>query len=182
MKARLLLPMAVLVATVLLVVSCGTSDTFVTAKIKTKLATDDAVKSQQIEVQTQNGVVTLTGNVDSQEAKDRALELAKFTNGVAHVTDMVAVRTASGTGDAPEPNRTIGERIDDAGITMNVKTRLLDDPVVKGLAIDVDTRNGVVFLTGSVRSEAEKDKAIQLVKDTSGVREVQANLRIGSSS
>ena len=64
---------------------------------------------------------------------------------------------------------------------MSVKTRLLDDPQVKGLRIDVDTRDGVVFLTGAVGSDVEKQKAIQLAKETKGVRDVQSNLTLQKS-
>ena len=59
---------------------------------------------------------------------------------------MISVREAAGNGNAPEPSRSLGEVVDDAGITMAVKGRLLDDPTVKGLRIDVDTREGVVYL------------------------------------
>jgi len=87
------------------------------------------------------------------------------------------VKVGTMTGEAPDPNRTVGERIDDAGITMRVKARLLDDPIVRGLQIDVDTRDGVVFLTGSVVSEGERKQAIQLARTTEGVKGVEANLR-----
>ena len=52
---------------------------------------------------------------------------------------------------------------------------------MKGLKIDVDTRDAVVFLTGAVGSDAEKDKAVQLAKDTKGVKEVKANLTLQKS-
>ena len=81
----------------------------------------------------------------------------------------------SGTGDAPEPSRTAGEHIDDAAITTRVKARLLDDPIVKGLQIDVDTRDGVVFLTGSVSSDVERKRAIELARTTENVKNVVAN-------
>jgi hyperosmotically inducible protein len=181
MRARNAWLLAVVVAGLSLVVSCASTDVGITTKVKSSFVTDDVVKSSQIEVTTHNGVVTLTGNVDSEAAKDRALELAKGTKGVVKVVDMIEARRASGSGDAPEPDRTIGETVTDAGITMSVKSRLLDDPLVKGLRIDVDTREAVVFLTGSVGSDAEKDKAIQLAKDTKGVREVKANLKIEKS-
>ena len=45
--------------------------------------------------------------------------------------------------------------------------------------IEVDTRDGVVFLTGTVGSEKEQDQAIKLARETKGVRDVQANLTIG---
>lgn len=172
------IPLVVLAAIVVLVVSCmQTSDASITGMIKSKLAVDDRVRASEINVDTANGVVTLTGNVDSQEARDHAIKLARETSGVRDVKDMISVRSGSATGDAPEPNRTAGERIDDAGITMRVKARLLDEPGVKGLKIDVDTRDGVVYLTGSVPSDAERKQAIELARTTEGVKDVQANFK-----
>lgn len=177
--------MQISVALVALVVAlsllaCATPDLVITAKIKAKLTADEAVRPYQIEVETKNGEVTVTGNVDSQQARDRTMELAKNTQGVTNVVDMIAVRTAAAHGDAPEPGRTLGEHIDDATITARVKTRLLEDPLVKGLNIDVDTRAGVVFLTGSARNETEKEAAIQLAKTTQGVKDVQANITVST--
>ena len=178
MRLRSAWSLAVLVAALSLVMSCASTDTGISSKVKAKFAADDVVKASQIEVETRNGVVTLTGNVDSEEARDRALALAKETAGVVKVVDMISARKASGGGDAPEPDRTVGEAIDDAAITVNVKSRLLDDPLVKGLKIDVDTRDGVVFLTGSVGSDAERQQAIRLAKDAKDVKDVQANLTL----
>ena len=176
MKRKNAIPLLVLAAIVSLVIACSrTTDAGITGLVKTKLAADTKVSAFEINVDTSNGVVTLTGNVDSQEAKDEALKLAKETSGVHDVVDMIAVRTSSQSAEAPDPNLTLGEHIDDAGITMRVKSRLLEDPVVKGLKIDVDTRNGVVFLTGTVTNDAEKKQAIELAKTTEGVKDVQAN-------
>lgn len=164
-----------------LVMACATTDMGLTTKVKAKFAADDIVKASQIEVTTANGTVTLTGNVDSAQAKTRALELAKNTTGVTHVVDMISARTASGGGDSPDPKRSVGEVVTDAGITMSVKTQFLDDPLVKGLKIDVDTRDGIVFLTGLVGSDAERVKAIQLARDTNGVKDVKSNLTFQKS-
>lgn len=176
MRLRTAFSLGALVAGLCFVTSCSLTDTGITTNVKAKFLADDVVKSSQLEVATKNGVVTLTGNVDSEAAKNKALEIAGATTGVRRVVDMISAREASGGGDAPEPGRTVGEVVTDAGITMSVKGQLLDDPLVKGLRIDVDTRDGVVFLTGSVGSDAEKQKAIQLAKETKGVRDVQANL------
>ena len=181
MKLRTAWSLAILATGLSLVVSCASTDLGITTQVKSNFVKDDMVKAAQIEVATSNGVVTLTGNVDDEATKNRALELARGTKGVVKVVDMIAARQASGGGDAPEPDRTIGEAVTDSGITMSVKSRLLEDPQVKGLKIDVDTRDGVVFLTGSVGSDVEKEKAIQLTKDTKGVREVKANLTIAKS-
>jgi hyperosmotically inducible protein len=158
--------------------ACGAAgDAGVTGAVKTKLAADDQVKAGQINVDTVNGVVTRTGNIDSQAAKDRAIQIARETKGVTQVKDMISVRQSAASGDAPSPDRTVGERIDDAGITARVKSRLLDDPGTHGLKIDVDTREGVVYLTGSIPNAAERDKAVQIARATEGVRDVQANFQ-----
>jgi len=164
-----------------LMTSCSQTDVGLTTKVKAKLIADTTVNAYQIDVETKNGVVTLTGNIDNMAAKDRAVDLAKDTAGVRNVVDMISVRTAAGDGDAPDPHRTVGEVIDDAGITVSVKSQLFKDPDVKGLRIDVDTRDGVVFLTGEVRSKLEENKAIELAKQTKGVRDVRANLTLSRS-
>ena len=155
----------------------GTKDATISGTVKTKLAADDQVKAGEIDVDTVNGVVTLKGNIDSQPAKERALQIARETKGVVEVKDMISVREGAAHGDAPSPDRTVGERVDDAGITAKVKTRLLDDPAVRGLKIDVDTREGVVYLTGSIPGDAERDMAVQIARATEGVRDVQANFQ-----
>jgi len=169
-----------LIATALLTAACAHSDVGITTAVKAKMAVDDTVRSYEIEVTTEKGVVTLKGNIDSPLAKERALTLAKATKGVVEVKDLIAVKRETGDGDAPDPGRTLGVTIDDADTTMRVKGRLLEDPLVKGLRIDVDTRDGVVFLTGSVSSEQEKEQAIKLARETKGVKDVQANLTIAS--
>ena len=160
--------------------ACASTNAGLTSKIKTKLAADPVVKAHQIDVDSNNGVVTLTGNIDSAEAKDRAIALARETKGVAEVRDMIEVRAGMAEGDAPDTDRTVGVTMDDAGITMKVKQKLLDDPEVKGLKIDVDTREGVVFLTGSVATTQVREQAIRLARETEGVRDVQANLEISA--
>jgi hyperosmotically inducible protein len=54
------------------------------------------------------------------------------------------------------------------------------DDLVKASAIDVDTSNGVVTLSGTVATEAERQRAVHLARETEGVRSVQDRLRVGS--
>ncbi len=63
-----------------------------TAKIKSKMALDDHVKARSISVETTGSVVTLTGIVDSSEERDRALRLAKDTDGVTRVVDKLEIK------------------------------------------------------------------------------------------
>jgi osmotically-inducible protein OsmY len=74
--------------------------------------------------------------------------------------------------------KSVGETIDDATITAQVKTALLNDPQVAGLKIDVDTFKGVVTLSGAVKTTAERDKAIALARQTKGVKDVKSTLQV----
>jgi len=74
--------------------------------------------------------------------------------------------------------KTVSDTIDDATITTRVKTSLLNDPVVGGLRIDVDTFKGVVTLSGRVKSQEEEIKAIALARKINGVSDVKSSLQI----
>ena len=74
--------------------------------------------------------------------------------------------------------KTVGETIDDATITTRVKTALLNDPLVGGLGIDVDTFKGAVQLSGRVKSKAEEAKAIELARRVNGVTDVKSSLQV----
>jgi len=88
------------VAFALVAVACGQTDTGITTNIKTKLAADDTVKATEINVTTREHVVTLTGNVETQAAEARALEIARTADGVRDVIDQIEVRdTAATTGE-----------------------------------------------------------------------------------
>ena len=64
----------------------------ITAKIKSKMALDDTIQAADIDVDTADGVVTLTGSVRSQAERDRAVRLAQETEGVRSVVDRLTVR------------------------------------------------------------------------------------------
>src|SRR5262245_35242573 len=114
MKLRTVLRLSFVLAGVSILASCAATDVGITSAVKAKLIADEAIKSSQIEVSTKDGVVTLTGNVDSAEVKAKALDLARATTGVKQVVDMISFRQASGSGDAPEPSRTLGDTVTDA--------------------------------------------------------------------
>ena len=74
--------------------------------------------------------------------------------------------------------KTITDALDDTTITTRVKTAMLNDPAVGSLRIDVDTSKRVVTLSGRVRSQSERDQALALARQVSGVSEVKDALQI----
>lgn len=69
------------------------------------------------------------------------------------------------------------QAVDDATLTAKIKSKMALDDVVSASDIDVDTVDGVVTLTGVVRSEQERERATQLARETLGVRTVNERLR-----
>ncbi|HKX03488.1 MAG TPA: BON domain-containing protein [Methylomirabilota bacterium] len=78
--------------------------------------------------------------------------------------------------------RTLGENIDDAGITTTVKAKLAAEKIATLTRIDVDTNQGVVALNGTVQSESMKVRAEQIARQVKGVRDVINNLRVQAAA
>lgn len=156
-------------------IACSETDAGVTTAVKSKLIADDTVKAYQIDVDTREKVVTLTGTVENAAAKTQAVQLARGTEGVVSVVDNIVVTTKP----VDMPNTMDSTALSDPGITAAVKTRLLADPDVAGLKIDVDTQNGVVTLSGRVETAAAKAEAMSIARDTTGVKSVNDKLTVG---
>ncbi len=77
---------------------------------------------------------------------------------------------------ASQEERSAGETIDDQVILTSVKSKLVGDPEVSGLSINVDVFKGVVQLRGYVDSQSEIDRAIRLAQETKGVARVDSRL------
>ena len=79
---------------------------------------------------------------------------------------------SSGTGQKT------GAYVDDAWITTKVKSEMVADKDVKAHKIDVDTKNGVVTLTGSVETWQEANKATDIARSVKGVTAVENDIRV----
>ena len=175
MKSRYLRGIAVF-AFAVITAACGQTDAGITTAVKGKLMADDEVKAYQINVDTSRKVVTLSGNVDTATAKSRAVEIARATDGVTNVVDNIMVTgTTAATPQMPDVDRAM---FTDPAVTTAVKAKFVADDSVRALKIDVDTRDGVVTLTGEVRSQAEKDQALKLARETDGVKSVVDRLTL----
>ena len=172
------------VGPVVFALGCAQSDPGITTNVKTKLMADDLVKARNIDVDTRERVVTLTGTVQSAEEEAKALQIARSTKGVVDVVDKIVINSSSEPGSAPTsgvgdtPAGTAAGVVTDASITAKVKSSLLADPDVSGLRIDVDTRNGIVTLTGTVGTAAEKTHAVELAGKVDNVTRVEDRLTL----
>jgi osmotically-inducible protein OsmY len=163
----------------------ATTDAAITASVKTRLLADERTKGFDINVDTYNGVVSLTGGADSMADKMAATEVVGQVEDVVRIENKLTIagegtearqdaNTATASGEVREAADEAGDEIDDAWITSKVKTQLLADDQVHGTEINVDTEDNVVTLTGTAPSLAARTKAVEIAQSTKGVRSVVA--------
>lgn len=136
-------------------------DRDVTLAVETDLILEDAVPSHKIDVSTDNGVVTLSGTVDTYAAKLEAENVAQSVKGVIAVINAIEVEPLS--------------RLD-SQIRGDVVSALLADPVTESFEIDVSVDEGVVTLDGEVDSYTEKTVAEEVAEGVLGVVRVENEL------
>jgi BON domain-containing protein len=78
-------------------VACSQSDAGITTAVKSKMAADSTVKAYQVDVDTKNKVVTLSGEVDTQVQREHAVLIARNTKGVSDVIDQLRVNPTAAT-------------------------------------------------------------------------------------
>jgi osmotically-inducible protein OsmY len=147
------------------------SNAWLTTKVKTTLLFHRSV-SVGTNVQVKDGIVTLRGDADNQAQKDLTTEYVKDVEGVKDVTnDMTVTKSLKKT-------ETVGENIDDASITAQVKMTLLYHRSTSALNTKVETKDGVVTLFGKAGNAAELNLATKLAKDVNGVKDVKNRMAI----
>ena len=158
-------------------------DAFITGKLEATYTFNRHLSASAIHTETTNGVVHLTGTVDSDIDRDLAGQIAKGAEGVTSVKNDLVVKSGSSQASTKSSGsgETFGQYVDDATTTAMVKSKLLADPNVKGLKISVETTGDVVTLTGKVGSAEQKQLAEKLAKNTGDVKSVKNQLVIDKS-
>ena len=87
------------------------------------------------------------------------------------------------TGDSARAGVAKAEQaVDDASITAAIKAKIIAEPGLKVLKIDVDTKNGAVTLTGSADSMENVNRASQIANNVQGVKSVENRLAVSAKS
>jgi hyperosmotically inducible periplasmic protein len=146
-----------------------TDDKVLVGKVKSALISDETADADEINVEVYKGVVQLNGFVDNEKEKAQAETVAKAVEGVKGVENNLAIK---------QGKHTSGEIMDDSALTAKVKSALIDDPATKAGDIKVETRQGVVQLSGFVSTQAQKDAATNVAQAVTGVKSVQNGLTV----
>jgi osmotically-inducible protein OsmY len=166
--------------------AAGSNDRTITSSIQSKYFIDERIKGRHINVTSNGGVVTLNGEVADEGERSKALLLARTTDGVTRVEDSLTVAAASSASDASAAGVAASPATAapdaDESLKARVTSQLSSDTQVKGTAIDVTAKNGVVLLQGTVTSPAAKRRALTVARGTDGVTQVVDRLRVGKAS
>jgi hyperosmotically inducible periplasmic protein len=153
------------------------SDAWICTKVKSTLLFHRHVSATGTTVYVKDGIVTLQGEASSQAQKDLTTEYARD---IEHVKGVKNEMTVANT--PPAPDSTMGEKIDDASITAEVKASLMAHRSTSALRTKVETADGVVTISGVAKNAAEKALVTKLVSDINGVTSVINNMTVEMAS
>jgi len=168
------------------------TDSWITMKVHAQFVPEDALEGSDIDVETNKGVVTLMGTVLTAAGRDRAVQIAKATDGVKNVSNRLRVAAVGGndvaaaTGaaakegakDVSDASRSAGHAVSDGWLTSKIYADMIDEDVLEGSDIDVDVNAGVATLKGTVATAAGSARAAELTKGIDGVKSVRNNLKV----
>lgn len=165
--------------------------------IRGKLNSDAQLKASNLGVSANaaRNEATLTGPVQSQESRARAVDLAKSANPGLLIIDKLTVQPreptrAEYTEDqarsarikARDLKENIGDSLDDAWIHTKVVAKLIGDADTPERKINVDVVNNVVTLRGTVDTADQKSEAERIARNTEGVRSVNNQLKVSAKT
>ena len=161
------------------------------------------LKKYDIKVSVTNGVATLTGTVPTEADRRKATQLATIT-GITRVENQLLVDLAASTKGTSGVKSTVkegaektkegaekvadktkeglsktGEVITDSWITTRIHSKFIDESLLKDSNINVDTKDHIVTLKGTVMSAAGRARAVEQAKEVEGVHRVIDQLVIG---
>ena len=130
--------------------------------------------------------MTLTGTVRSAAGQSRAVAIAKATDGVKSVSNKLRVAAdpdsaaaKNAAGEAKATTGKAGRSVNDGWIKSKIYAQFLDEDALENSDVDVNVKNGVVTLSGTVAAAAGRTRALAIAKATDGVKDVKDTLKVG---
>lgn len=151
-------------------------DTGVTGAVKTAFELNRTLKPLPLHVSTENGVVTLRGDVPSDEGRATAERVAAAVPDVRQVVNHIQV--TGGPAESPRPERTVSETIDDEALEVQVRLALSLNRDLKGTSITVEAFKRAAILSGDVAKGTQKTLAVQITRETPGVSGVTDRIHV----
>jgi hyperosmotically inducible periplasmic protein len=148
---------ALLCLAVGLAIACGRSDQDLEQAVRKQLAADPATANLDLSVSVRGGTVSLSGETRTRAEQARATEIARGTEGVTDVTNLMV--------------------ISDGDVVDAVRKALAADPVLASTRIEVDSQNGIVRLMSDSTDRAQRERALAVAKAVVGVKGVEDRMK-----
>ena len=130
--------------------------------IKARMDRAENVNLKGVDVEVREGIVVLTGNVPTQDDRVEAERIAWSSPDIDQIGNEIFVK------DKQSATRNFKDGL----LEKSVRARLTADKYVKSRNLNVETHDGIVYLLGVARNEAELERAAQIASETKGTAEV----------
>lgn len=147
----------VVLACAALTAGCGRSDATIQEDVQTRLTTDAALEGVQISATAKDGVVVLSGEADTQEQQERAVQVAREVEGVKDVMSEITV--------------------EDERVSTAVEEALAADSLLASVPVRAETREGVVRLYSDQTSSEHRTRAVEIARGVPGVTHVEDHMK-----
>jgi osmotically-inducible protein OsmY len=161
------------------------SDGRIRRRVEKALASEKRLEGSKIRIgSVHGGLVLLSGEARNDSEHLLAIRLARSVPGVRAVATEVRISDADASmalldrHELREGGRGVADLVSDLWITTETKLALLADPRLGEVDVNVDTRDGVVTLFGTVASPAEKRAAADDARRVEGVRRVEDKIQV----
>lgn len=141
-------------------------DSVITETIRSQLASTAYTPHENIDVNTNNGIVKLSGSTTNLLAKQNSTDIAQAVSGVISVVNNLQVAIS---------------RPDEA-VSQDIARALQTDPATESWEIGIEVNNGLATLTGSVDSWQEKQLAGTITSGVKGVKEIKNNIMVSATA
>ncbi|NQV22724.1 MAG: BON domain-containing protein [Rhodopirellula sp.] len=139
------------------------SDRLILLAVQDEMLRSEAIDGHRIDVDVDDGIVTLSGLVNNILTKQIAVGLAERIRGTVSVIDEIEINV---------------KRRDDAALQSDVQAAVQHDPATRHLKVDVKAESGTVTLSGSVPTTGEKTLAGEVAMGVKGVEELENDLTV----
>lgn len=157
-------------------------DGWVEGKLQSVLLMSEHIDVNDIDIEVNDYVATLSGAVDNEVTRELAEELAKGVEGINEVDNKLKIKKDKKDMAKNESDRrmSVGRYVADSLLTAELKLDLIQSESVPAMDLNLTVNDDVVIIEGEVKSESVKDLAEKIVSNNVDVREVVNNIEVKS--
>ena len=141
--------------------------------MKSAIIANPTVSGLNVVIMTDKGVVTISGNVDSDSQASTLVEIAQSTPGVK---DVDASKLIVKDSKQPFADMLITSKIKG----LYIQEKLFGTKDISAMSIHVETKDGDVYLTGNTENQMQADNAVSIAKSVSGVKSVKSDIKLNT--